>query len=76
MRTPGGAHPVLVQEHHDLADDLLVGPGGGDPRHALGADAAHLPQALGRGLDDVEHVRPKEFDQALGVDRPDAADHP
>jgi hypothetical protein len=64
-----------VQEHHDLADDLLVGPGTGDLGRALGADAVHLAQPLGLGLDDVEDSLAELLDQALRVDRADAADH-
>jgi hypothetical protein len=30
------ADPVAVQEQHDLADDLLVGPARDDPLRALG----------------------------------------
>jgi hypothetical protein len=64
-----------VQEHHDLADDLLVGPGRRDLGRALGADAAHLAQPPGLGLDDVEDGRAELLDQALCIDRANAADH-
>ena len=37
---PRGADPVRVQEQHDLADDLLLGPARDDALGALGADAA------------------------------------
>ena len=40
------ADPVAVQEHHDLPDDLLVGPGGGDPLGADRADAGDLAQPI------------------------------
>ena len=39
----GGADAVAVQEHHDLADDLLVGPGRGDLGRAHRSDALNLP---------------------------------
>ena len=39
---PRGADAVAVQEHHDLADHLLLGPGIGDPLRADPADAGHL----------------------------------
>ena len=45
---------------------------------ALGAhrpDAGHLAQAIGFGLDDVEHLLAECLDQLPGVDRADAADH-
>ena len=41
-----------------------------------GADARHLAQAVGLGLDNIEHLLPERLDHLLGVDRPDAADHP
>jgi hypothetical protein len=31
-----------VQEHHDLPNDLLLGPGVGDPLGTDSADAGHL----------------------------------
>ena len=67
--------PWLVQEDHDLADDLLLGPGGGDALGAHRADARHLAQALGLRFDDVEHLLAEGPHQLLGVDRADAADH-
>ena len=53
---PRRADAMAVQEDHDLADDLLLGPGVGDALGAHRADAGHLAQALGLGLDDVEHL--------------------
>ena len=41
---PRGADPVAVQEQHDLADHLLLGPAGDDALGALRADPAHLAQ--------------------------------
>ena len=49
---PRGADAMGVQEQHDLADHLLLGPAGDDARGALGADAGDLPQALGLLLDE------------------------
>jgi hypothetical protein len=72
----GGAHAVAVQEHHDFADDLLVGPGRGDPGGTLGADARDPPQASRLCLDDVEDVGAELSDKPPGVDRSDATDHP
>ena len=72
---PRGSDAMAVQEDHDLADDLLLGPGVGDPFGANGADAGHLAQPFGLGLDDVEDLLPERLDHLLGVDRPDAADH-
>ena len=41
---PRGADPVGLEEDHDLADHLLLGPGPGDPLLALGADAGEFEQ--------------------------------
>ena len=73
---PGGAHPVAVQEDHDFPHDLLLGPGIRDPLGPNRADARHLAQPIRLGLDDVEDLLPEGLDHLLGVDRPDAADHP
>ena len=67
--------PVAVQKHHDLADDLLLGPGGCDAICPHRSDAVHFPQAVRLRLDDVEHLLPESSQQLLGVDRPDAPDH-
>jgi hypothetical protein len=77
MRTaPRGADAVAVQEDHDLADDLLFGPGIGDALGANLANPSHLSQALRLRLDHIEHLLSEGIHQLLGVDRPDAADHP
>src|SRR5262249_3284551 len=39
---PRGTDPIAVQEQHDLADDLLLGPAGDDLPSTLWADAGHL----------------------------------
>ena len=44
---PRGADAVAVQEQHDLADHLLVGPALHDALGPLRADPADLAQALG-----------------------------
>ena len=72
---PRGADAVGVQEQHDLADDLLLGPAGNDARGALGADPGHLAQPAGLLLDHLEHRLTECTHQLLGVDRADAADH-
>ena len=72
---PRSTDPVLVQEDHDLADDLLLGPG---VRHAPGAhrtNPRHLAQPIRLGLDHVENLVAKRADQLLGVDRADPPDH-
>jgi hypothetical protein len=39
---PGRSDAMAVQEHHDLPNDLLLGPGVGDPLGTDSADAGHL----------------------------------
>ena len=72
---PRRADAVAVQEHHDLADDLLLSPGVGDPLRPHLPDAGHLAQAFRLGLDDVEHLLAERPDKLAGVDRADAPDH-
>ena len=72
---PRRADAVAVQEHHDLADDLLLGPGIGDPLRPHLPDAGHLAQPFRLGLDDIEHLLAERPDQLAGVDRADAPDH-
>ena len=66
---------MAVQEQHDLADHLLLGPAAADPLGALGPDAGDLLETLGRLLDGVEHGRSEGLHQLAGVDRADALDH-
>ena len=66
---------MAVQKHHDLPDDLLLGPGVGDAFGAHPADAGHLAQPFRLRLDDVEHLLTERPDHLPGIDRPDAADH-
>ena len=72
---PRRADAVAVQEHHDLADHLLLGPGVGDPLRPHLADADHLAQPFRLGLDHVEDLLAERPDQLAGVDRADAPDH-
>ena len=69
------AHAVPVEEHHDLADHLLLGPGVGDASGAHRPDARHLAQPFRLRLDDVEDLLAERADQLAGVDRADAPDH-
>ena len=41
-----------------------------------GPDARHFAKPVRLGLDDFEHLLPEGLDHLLGVDRPDAPDHP
>ena len=70
-----GADAVAVQEHHDLADHLLLGPGIDDALRPDLADPAYLAQALRRAFDDVEHRLAEAAHQLLRIDRADATDH-
>src|SRR6266550_1868851 len=42
---------MAVQEHHDLADRLLLGPGGRNAAGSYRTDSVHLPQATRLRLD-------------------------
>ena len=67
---------VAVQEDHDLAHDLLLGPGVGDPLRPHRADPGHLAQPFGLALDDVEDLLTERSHELPGVDRADPPDHP
>jgi hypothetical protein len=66
---------MRVQEDHDAANDLLVGPAGGDPSGADFADAGNFAETLWRLLDDVKHRRTEGLHQLAGIDRANALDH-
>ena len=66
---------MAVQEQHDLADHLLLGPASLDACGPLGPDAGHLLQPFGCLLDGIEHGLAERLDQLAGVDRADALDH-
>src|SRR5216683_4841683 len=70
-----GADAVAMQEQHDLADHLLLGPTANDALRPLRADPGHLAQAARLLLDDLEHGIAESAHQLFGVDRPYAADH-
>jgi hypothetical protein len=72
---PRRAHAMLVQEHHDLAHDLLLGPGVRDARGTHRADARHLAQPLGLRFDRVEHFLPEGANELLGVNGANPPDH-
>src|ERR1700737_4195574 len=73
---PRRADAVAVQEDHDLADDLLFGPGIGDALGTYQANASHLAQALGLRLDRVEHLLAESAHELFRIDWTNAADHP
>src|SRR3954469_17150366 len=67
---------VAMQEDHDLADNLLLRPSAHDPLGTHGPNSLDLTKPIGVSLDNVEHLSAEGFDHLLGVDGPDAADHP
>lgn len=69
------ANTIGVEEDHDLADCPLIGPGESDAIGALWPNAAHLPQPMRLGFNDVEDLAPESPDKAPGIDRADTADH-
>src|SRR5580704_5054502 len=73
---PGGSNPITVKEDHDLPNNLLFGPGVRDSLGPNRADARDLAKPVRLGLDDVEDLLPEGLDHLLGIDRPDATDHP
>ena len=72
---PRRAHAMAVQEHHDLADHLLLGPGVGDPLRADPPDAGHLAQPFRLRLYDIEDLLAERPHKLAGVDRADPPDH-
>src|ERR1035441_4765708 len=73
--SPAGADSLGMKEHHDVADDLLLGPGRFDSSAPLGPNAFHFLQADRIVLDDVEDLLAELENQFPGVNRPDALDH-
>jgi hypothetical protein len=47
-----------------------------DPLGSNHANARHFAKAIRLGLDDVEDLFPEGLDHLLGIDRPDAPNHP
>jgi hypothetical protein len=72
---PCRAHIVAMQKNHDLADHLLLGPGGDDATGPFWPDAVHFPKAVRLCLDDVEYLVAEGVQQLLGIDRANAANH-
>lgn len=56
---PRSAEAIGMEEDHDVADGLLLGPAGGDLSRAKFADAGEFPQLLRARLDDLEGATPK-----------------
>jgi hypothetical protein len=64
------ADTMAVQEDHDLADRLLLDPGGRDAAGSYRTDAVHLSQAIRLRLDDIEYLVAEGAQELLGVDGP------
>jgi hypothetical protein len=64
-----------MEEHHDLADDLLLGPSIGDALGTHRTNTRHLAKAPRFRFDRVEDFLAEGPNQLLGVDRADTADH-
>ncbi len=71
----GGRDAMGVKKDHDAANDLLVGPAGGNLLGAHFADAGNVAQTLGRLFDDVEDSGTEGFDEFAGIHGADALDH-
>ncbi len=71
---PAGADALGVEEDHDLANDLLFGPGGLDLVAAGRSDALDFAQTDGTVLDDVEDLFAEFVDEFLGILGADALD--
>jgi hypothetical protein len=69
------ADPMAVQKDHDLAHDLLLGPGCADPEGAERADALDFAQAIRLCFDDVKNLLAECLDHLLRIDRANAANH-
>jgi len=69
------ADTVALQEHHDLANGLLLAPAGCDAAKTGLADAVDLEQAMRSALDHVEDGLAERGDQLAGEVRADALDH-
>ena len=72
---PCRADAMAMQEDHNLADNILLSPGVGDPAGSDRADALDLAQPIPLDLDDVEDPLAEHLDHLFGIGRPDAADH-
>ena len=67
----GRADAVTVKEDHDLANDLLLGPGSGNTASSSRTNAGHFPQALWFHFNRIEHLLAKSAHELFGVDRAD-----
>src|SRR2546423_5378285 len=64
-----------MEKDHDLANNLLLGPGIFDALPAHGADAIDIFEAAGFILDNIENPLAKFVDELFGVSWANAFDH-
>ena len=64
-----------MQEQHDLADNLLLGPARSNALGPFRPNTLDLAQAPGILLDDIEHRLTEGLHQAFRIGLTDAADH-
>ena len=64
-----------MQKHHDLADDLLIGPAGGDLLRPLLADAVDFPQPRWRLFNHFKNTRTECLYQPSRINGADALYH-
>jgi hypothetical protein len=65
-----------MEEHHDLPDHLLFGPGINNSLLPLGTNAIEVCEAVRRLLNDVKDCFPESLDQFLGKVWTNPFDHP
>src|SRR5262249_59937510 len=71
---PRCADAVALQEHHDLANDLLLGPTRGYAPKPRLPNSIDREQALRRALDYFEHALAKRLDHSFPEVRADPFD--
>src|ERR1051325_4536344 len=66
---------IRVQENHDVANDLLLGPGVLDALPAHRTNPFHILEPARFILDNIENLLAKFLNQFFGIDRADAPHH-
>jgi len=72
---PAGAYAIGMQKDHDLANDLLFGPGGFDAAPAFRTDALDFLKPSGAVFDDLKNLFTELRDEFAGVGRANPLDH-
>ena len=76
LRGQAGRDAVLLEEHDQVADVLVLGPGPADLLELDGADALDLAEPLRVPGQDVDRAGAEGRDDAAGQHRTDALDQP